>query len=200
MDKIDKFSEIKSIKELESARNEVISAFDKVNFIVENEVDGKIDKEVYTQVSLSGLTNEAFYKEYSGVVDYIKKQHGDFFEDLENDINFNSPTINSTLLENLLSILLKDEKANIVKLYESDKTLFTDKIREKIGNVFSDFITTPKEKKFKLGKFPVRKNTNEIQFDTYGSTEMTDATRKEKLKKIFTKKNKLEGTLNYYRQ
>ena len=200
LDKIDKFSEIKSIKELESARNEVISAFDKVNFIVENEVDGKIDKEVYTQVSLSGLTNEAFYKEYSGVVDYIKKQHGDFFEDLENDINFNSPTINSTLLENLLSILLKDEKANIVKLYESDKTLFTDKIREKIGNVFSDFITTPKEKKFKLGKFPVRKNTNEIQFDTYGSTEMTDATRKEKLKKIFTKKNKLEGTLNYYRQ
>jgi hypothetical protein len=29
---------------------------------------------------------------------------------------------------------------------------------------------------------------------------MTDATKKEKLKKIFTKKNKLEGTLNYYRQ
>jgi hypothetical protein len=47
-----------------------------------------------------------------------------------------------------------------------------------------------------MGKFPIRKNEKEIEFETV-SGEIT--TEKEKLKKIFNTKNKLGTTLNFYR-
>jgi hypothetical protein len=140
------------------------------------------------------------YNEYSNLIDYVVKEHGDFTEDLDNTLNFNSPVISDSILSEFLSILLQGEKENIIKLYESDTTIFTDKVREKLGKIFENFITVQKEKKFKLGKMPIRKNSKSVEFEIGSTAPITDTVEQGVLTNIFLSKNKLgKSVLNFYK-
>ena len=199
---IGKLNEVPSIKTLESVRNEMISAFDKVNYVNQYGHDVTVSGTTGSTYSLSGFTYDKLYNEYSSVVEYITKQNGDFKEDLNVSLDFNSPNITDNILSELLSILLQGEKDNIVKLYEKDTTVFPDNVRTNIGKKINDFITTTKEKKFKLGKFPIRKNENAIEFNVDTITVMgnDDLEEKKVAVKIFNSKVKLDkDTLNFYK-
>ena len=97
----------------------------------------------------------------------------------------------------MLSVLLKDDKKSILDLYNVDTVNFTDKIKTKLEKKLDNFITKPTEKKFKLDKFPVKKNDKEIEFEVVTGDLSTEA--KTDLKKIFNTKNKIGDTLNYYK-
>lgn len=197
---IDGFTEIKSIKNLESVRNGIISAIDNVNYLVNYVHDGQVSGKTFTQANLSGYTYDMIYNEYSNLIDYVVKEHGNFTEDLDNTLNFNTPVISDSILSEFLSILLQGEKENIIKLYESDTTIFTDKVREKLGKIFDNFITVPKEKKFKLGKSPIRKNSKSVEFEIGSTAPITDTVEQGVLTNIFLSKNKLgKSVLNFYK-
>ena len=196
LDKIKKISDFKEMKKVEDVRKEVIESLDKVNFITKYSRDGKIEKENYSGATFSvGFTNEGFYSNYSSVITYIKNNYQYFTEDFTTTLDYSSLSTND--MNDMLSVLLKDDKKSILDLYNVDTVNFTDKIKTKLEKKLDNFITKPTEKKFKLDKFPVKKNDKEIEFQVITGDLTTDA--KTDLKKIFNTKNKIGEKLNFYK-
>ena len=196
---IDGMMDKESIKNLEKYRQSLTSVLDSLNFITEFESDGKIDGKIFTQLPLNGFTNEAFYKEYKPIVNFIKDNHAKLTSVIDNSIDFNQTTINTATLKELLSIFLQGEKSKIVDLYKKDKINFPEKITTKIDNKLTKFIETPKPVKFKYGKVPTYDVNKKVDY-TFG-TETTEVTYDtDILTKIFNFQNKLGDTLNYYKK
>ena len=196
LDKKQKISDFKEMKKVEDVRKEVIEALDKVNFITKYERDGKIEKGNYSGVTFSvGFTNEDFYSNYSSVITYIKNNFQHFTEDFTTTLDYSA--LSPQDMNDMLSVLLKDEKKSILDLYNVDTVNFTDKIKTKLEKKFDDFITKPTEKKFKLDKFPIKKNDKEIEFEVITGDLTTEANTD--LKKIFNTKNKIGEKLNFYK-
>jgi hypothetical protein len=195
-DKIQKISDFKEMKKVEDVRKEVIESLDKVNFITKYERDGKIEKGNYSGATFSvGFTNEGFYSNYSSVITYIKNNFQYFTEDFTTTLDYSA--LSPQDMNDMLSVLLKDEKKGILDLYNVDTVNFTDNIKTKLEKKFDNFITKPTEKKFKLDKFPIKKNDKEIEFDVVTGDLTTEA--KTDLKKIFNTKNKIGEKLNFYK-
>jgi hypothetical protein len=194
---INKFTEITSLKELEDKRNEVIEIIDKFNYIITNSEDGKIVNPNYSGVTLDSFIVSDFYKEYSPTINHLTNNHSVFTEDLDiTSIDFESTTsYDTSTLSELLSILLKDKKfSDFVTLYKDPIFL---PYHEKMRNKFEIFVATLNKKKFKDKNFPERTNTKEVEYVIGAPSEVTDNAT---LKKIFSPKNKLETTLNFYKR
>ena len=154
--------ESSSLKKLEDSRNKVIKLFEKVNFLVKNEFDGKVDGVQFNSTTLSGFTGTTFYNQYSNIVNYFKNKHGEFNEDLDISFDFVTDTLNDNIFLELISILLQGKRETITKLYEEISTKETS---DKIGEIVDKLIETPKEKKFRMGKFPIKKGGSKIEYD-----------------------------------
>jgi hypothetical protein len=190
----------KSINDLEKIRQSLTSTLDRLNFITEFESDGKIEGKTTTQLPFSGFTNEAFYKEYKPVIEFIEDNHSKLTSKIDNSIDFNSITIDTATLKELLSIFLQGEKKNIVDLYKTDSKNFTEKITTKIDNNLKDFIEIPKPVKFKYGKLPVYDVNKKVNYEFGTPTETTDPEFVAALTKVMSIQNKLGDTLNYYKK
>ena len=151
-----------SLKKLEDSRNKVIKSFEKVNFLVKNEFDGKIDGVQFSSTTLSGFTGTALYNQYSNIVDYFKNKHGEFNEDLDTSFDFVTGTLTDNIFVDIMSILLQGKKETITKLYEANST---KEIADEIGEIMDKLIEVPKEKNFRMGKFPIKKGTSKIEYD-----------------------------------
>jgi hypothetical protein len=197
---IDQITSFTGIKDLEDARNELVSALDNVNFIVNYEHDGKIEGETPTKVDISGFTANVLYKEYSKCIEYITDNHSRLIDKIDRTIDFNnmsSLTVDQSI--QMVSILLKDKKEDILKLYESDTTTFkTDVEVPKIKKALENFLETPSEVKFKIKKYPTN-DKKKLTFDTGATADITDATEKDSLKKIMSKKVEVTSKLNFYK-
>jgi hypothetical protein len=189
-----------SIKNLEKYRQSLVTTLDSLNFITEFESDGKIEEKTFTELPLNGFTNEAFYKEYKPIIEFIKDNHPKLTNKIDNSIDFNSTTIDTTTLKELLSIFLQGEKKNIVDLYKTDSKNFTEKITTKIDNNLNKFIQTPESVKFKYGKLPVYDVNKKVDYTIGTPTETTDPDFVAALTKVMSIQNKIGDTLNYYKK
>jgi hypothetical protein len=196
---IDSMMDKESIKNLEKFRQSLTTTLDSLNFVTEFECDGKIDGKTFTQLPLDGFTNEAFYKEYKPVVNFIKDNHTKLTSKIDNSINFNSTSIDTATLKELLSIFLQGEKKNIVDLYKKDTKNFNEKITTKIDEKLTKFIVTPSPVKFKYGKVPTYDVNKKVDY-TFGTPTTTVTYDTEVLTKIMNIQNKLGDTLNYYKK
>ena len=198
---IDSMSQFQSLKDTILIRNKIISLLDKLNFIIENGIDGKVDKGVSTGAFLSGYTYSLLYPAYSNIVTYIKDNQSKFSDDLDSSTYiFSKNTILSTNdLSYFLSVLLKDEKSNIfTKVYGKDTTTFTPRMITDMMKRFDKFITpSPSEKNFKL-KTLTRKNNVQISFN-FSDTTITGAQVTQLQKVNTTSGNKTTTVLNYFR-
>jgi hypothetical protein len=154
--------ESSSLKKLEDSRNKIIKLFEKVNFLVKNEFDGKVNGVEFTSTTLSGFTGTSFYNQYSNIVDYFKNKHDEFNEDLDTSFDFVTDTLNDNIFVEIISILLQGKKETITKLYEENST---KEIADEIGKIMDKLIEIPKEKNFRMGKFPIKKSTSKIEYD-----------------------------------
>jgi hypothetical protein len=195
---IDGFTENSALIELESSRNKLISTFDKVNFIVENQGDGMISGTTFNLATLSGLTSSDFYGTYSSVVTYIQNNHTKLTESLDTSVNFNSLTLTNNLVSDFLSVLLQGHITTITDMYAST---INETTAQKAYDILNDFIETPSEKKFKLSKPPALKNDKGINYTISSVEYITDDTVKTKLMNIKNngKVNLIGTTLNYYK-
>jgi hypothetical protein len=189
-------------KNIEINRNNVIVSLDKLNFIVETLHDGKIsmkDKS-YTGANLIDFTYDKLYNTYSNVIEFIKDNQYKFSEDLDESYVFSR---NTTMTVNdfsyFLSVLLKGYKADILSLYRNDVTF--QKITANIEKGLNKFMAAdPKEKNFRIKKYPMRKDSNIITFTIQDETYGFSNAEKTELENVHrTSGNKTTKFLNYYR-
>jgi hypothetical protein len=199
-ERIDSMSQFKSLKEATAIRNKLIVLLDKLNFIVGNNMDGKIVKDQYTGAQLTGFTSDMLYSKYSNVIDFIGKNQIEFSNDLDDSTYIFSK--DTTMTDNdfsyFLSVLMKDETERILKLYAVDVVVFNDKVKANMRKRLGQFLSTNEpQKKFKF-KFPIRKENNVLSFG-FTDAALTQPQQAE-LKSVLTTSGVKTGTvLNYFR-
>jgi hypothetical protein len=193
---IDGMMDKNSIKILEDRRQFLTTALDSLNFMVDEQSDGKIDGKIFTQLPLNGFNSTNFYNEYKPVIKFIKDNHSKFTSKI---VDFTPTSIDTTTLKEILSVFLQGEKKNIIDLYKKDIKNFPDKITSKINEKLTKFIVIPSPVKFKYGKVPTYDVNKKVEY-TFGTPTTTVTYDTEALTKIMAVKNKLESTLNYYKK
>jgi hypothetical protein len=193
---IDGMMDKNSIKILEDRRQFLTTALDSLNFMVDEQSDGKIDGKIFTQLPLNGFNSTNFYNEYKPVIKFIKDNHSKFTSKI---VDFTPTSIDTTTLKEILSVFLQGEKKNIIDLYKKDIKNFPDKITSKINEKLTKFIEIPSPVKFKYGKVPTYDVNKKVEY-TFGTPTTTVTYDTEALTKIMAVKNKLESTLNYYKK
>ena len=103
-----------------------------------------------------------FFHSLINIVDYFKNKHDEFNEDLDISFDFATGVLNDNIFVELISILLQGKRETIIKLYEEISTKETS---DKIGEIVDKLIETPKEKNFRMGKFPIKKGGSKIEYD-----------------------------------
>ncbi len=195
---VDSFVDIKSIKDVETSRNELIGIVDKFNYLVQYQHDAKISGVTFTATELTGFVDEDFYNQYKVGIEFLDKINSEFVSTLDTSINFSSTSMNDSTLSEILSIFLKDVKWSDFSSIYSDP-VFTE-YKEKMNKKYSQFIDINlKEKKFKDRKYPKRKNTMPLEYIAGADSDITDGVEKDVLFKINRSSNKLFNTLNFYK-
>ena len=190
-----------SLNDVKSKRNLVIESLDKLNYLTKYVGDGQIKDQTYTQATLSGFTFSTLYDEYDIFVDFFDKNSDKFIKDLDTTINFDSLSVNVTILSDLLSVLLSEENdlTSITDIYKDD-LLFSDNIKKRIERKVKRFIKTTKPEKINLSRFKKLKGDSELKFTVSSTADITDGTQKEMLEKIHLDQvTTLGSTLNNFK-
>ena len=95
--------------------------------------------------------------------------------------------------------MLNDSKNDILNQYTDVIVFRPDKEKEKLSKALDKFLEKPDDVKFKLKKYPKRKDNNKIKFKIANQSDITDNTEKEVLKKINSTKLPVDKKLNYFR-
>ena len=206
---IDDMSVEIDIAGFEKKRNSVIMALDGLNFIIETDHDGSITGEEYIGATFdSGYTANALYSTYGNVINYITQAEPLFSEDLDITSYTFTPgsAVNTELLSKFLSELLNSptEKANILKLYDKDTTIFTKRVKGNIEKRINKFMTAvPTDKDFSNvipKNMPTRMNELPVIFNVEDFDYVFTDPEKVKLSNTLSmNSNKTTSTLNYYR-
>ena len=209
--KLNEINELKSIKDFETKRNELIQSLDKLNYITKYGNDVKTEKNKFTEIKLYKLNSVAFdknefYLNYNASVDYINNNTTKMYEKLDTSLNFDNIVITDNVVKNILNATLKNNVDNIVDgvgiaLSQEDYSLI-DKIKEGVTKWFKEI----KSENLKFGKSPVRKNSKPIVYympplDIAESeiAASSDMEIQNEIKWLFGEKNKSTSSLNYYR-
>jgi hypothetical protein len=187
-------------KDLILARNQIIKTLDSLNYLIYYIHDGKVENEKFTKVDLSGFTYNILIEKYLDCVDYINDNHPRLTNKIVNTINFNNAdSITDDQVIKMISNLLNDSKNNILNLY-TDTIVFRPNVeKEKISKSLDKFLEKPDDVKFKLKKYPKRKDNIKIKFKMGTQSDITDTDEKEVLKKINSTKLPVDKKLNYFR-
>lgn len=202
-DKMGELSDLSAVKEMETKRNELIVALDKVNFIVKHFKDSSVSGEVVFSNTLTGYTSDFLYNEYEGAIDSIEKNTPRMYEDLGSFIDFKSPQINSQSFESIMKELLYNDVSKFENsLKVEDVVIFPPDVVSRMMKKVNNFVSKPEEKKFKF-KYNVRKNDKKIVFGYSSTAEETNSTIISDAKKIHTTTsqdgNAYDNKLNFYR-
>jgi hypothetical protein len=194
----EKFNSVQ--KDLLLARNQLIKTLDSLNYLIFYIHDAKIEKEKYTKADLSGYTYDILYKKYDECIDYIIDNHPRLTSKISNTINFDNPqSITDNQVIKMISNILNDSKNDILNQYTDVIVFRPDKEKEKLSKALDRFLEKTDEVKFKLKKYPKRKDDKKIKFKIGNQSDITDNTEKEVLKKINSTKLPVDKKLNYFR-
>jgi hypothetical protein len=201
-DKIGSLTEQSLVKDFDTKRNDLIKVLDEANFLIKYGYDASMDKDKANKAILSGYTSNLIYDEYKTCVEYIQDNTSKFYEKMDNTIDFNNPVITSNILGSLLSTFLNDtdNKTNLMKVFDADKTIFDDNLIEKLKKKLTSFIEKVDTVKFKFKTMKTRKNSNPITYAVSLTEEITDTAVIDQVKNLnSTKVPTISGKLNYYR-
>ena len=206
-DAIEKFTSYKSrvLGNIESDRNNLILTLDKLNFMVEIQQDGKIEKDLSYGISyITPFNGNNTYLKYKKVIDFITAKYDKF--PCEEDFNFKTSSLTSiysgsdTYFKYFLSVLLNDRKADILSLYISNFPDFSDRVYTIVETGLDLFLEPTTGSLVKL-KYPIKSDNIEILYDVNNNPPYEFTVDEQiKLSKINTTGHvNTTGTLNYYR-
>jgi hypothetical protein len=212
-DIIDEFPTLKSIKEVEKSRIETVSIIDKLNYIAIYSGDTKIGSTTgftsdttLVKTPLTGFNQSGFTSNYNVVIDYLRSFDLKTTSLFNSSIDFNtvyleSATISNEDIKSILQVFLIGHKSDIVdplvNRWIGDELLqyTTQNFYEK----FDLFVTSNNTTTLTIDVAPIRSNGTPIEYETSPSTEVPDLTKSDDIFKIFSSKNNLGTTLNFYR-
>ena len=175
-DFLNKIRDEKSTKELEENRNKIIELIDKVNFIMKtNGKDGRFDKKETTVATLTNFDGTKFYDQYDEAINLIKDKHSIFTTDLDNTINFETPSFDDTTYKKVLAFIIKDSVSAIRKAYDDspDKKFFDEntlnRVEKRIEKFISNNKSKPADNKFKYKDAKLKKEIKPFDFTYSGS-------------------------------
>ena len=197
--KLDDLISESSIKEISTKRNLLTMELDKLNYLTKYFADGKVKDGNGTDATLEGFTSQTLYDHYDECIKYINKNSDNFTKKLDDSINFSSLSVDLTVLTDILSVLLYENKQDIKDIYLEDKTLFNETIKNKIDKKVDSFFEETKEKEIRISKDPVRKTDKMDPFKILSTTEITDQSKLDELTKVQSSKVELGTTLNFYK-
>lgn len=200
MESFDTLIKNEQIKNVEIARNEVITVIDKTNFIVTYGHDVQISGLTYTKTNdFTGFNGTTFYNQFKPAITYLKSASSQHISVLDHDFDFTDLSFNSEDLKSIFSILLIGKKDRITQYFEDPDDFIN------VSAMLNQFIyqepadNTANDTTFYLGTFPVRPNDKPIEFKISSTVDMTDEAEKFVANNIFINKNKLGFTLNFYK-
>lgn len=199
---VNKLTEV-DLKDIIEKRNNLIKTLDNLNFVVNNEFDASLVSQKATEITLSGFTSNLLYVEYSSCIESLNDSSPKFYNDLDTDsINFYNPEIDEPLLKNLISILLKDNKTDIINILKVDTKIIDENTQSKLLKKLDKFFDREyNDKNFRF-KLPKKKKETSLRFGILSQTEITDQTIKNNLIRVkSTKTTKIiDNKLNYFRK
>ena len=206
---IDEFPTLKSIKEVEKSRIETVLIIDKLNYIAINSEDTKIGSTTgftsdttLVKTPLTGFNQSGFTSNYFNVIDYLTSFDSKTTSLFSTSINFNdvyleSATISSEDIKSILQVFLigyRDDVLNNI----TNNDLFNVS-PESLNKSFDSFVNTNNLTTLTIDNAPIRSNKTPIEYETSPSSEVPDLTKSDDIFKIFSSKNNLGTTLNFYR-
>jgi hypothetical protein len=205
-DIIDEFPTLKSIKDLEKSRKEFVNVIDKLNYIAINSEDTKIVDTTLVKTPLTGFNQSGFTSNYNVVIDYLRsfdlKTTSLFNPPIDfNTVYLESATISNEDIKSILQVFLIGHKSDIVdplvNRWIGDELLqyTTQNFYEK----FDLFVNSNNTTTLTIDVAPIRSNGTPIEYETSPSTEVPDIEKTDDIFKIFSSKNNLGDTLNFYR-
>ena len=194
----DKLDKITQLNGFDNVRNNLITSLDKLNFIVKYGKDVKYLGVNSIETLLSGFTSDDLYSEYIDSINSIKENSANFYGEL-NDINgtFYNPSIDSTTLGKILSVLLFDYKNTIKNAIEGS---YSGSNKDKLNKTLDTFIVSPTEIIFKFKKFKKRKTNTEFKFKKGSTINIVDNNLLNEMEKLFSTKYLVTDKLNYYKK
>ena len=120
--KIDDINTLKSIKELEAARDKVITTIDFANYMVKFESDSQISGSTYYENILTGFTGTEFYNQYKNAIEYCNSVYTSLNSKFNTSLDFNAigglPIQDS---QQVLPYLVKDNLQDIREEYKKNE-------------------------------------------------------------------------------
>ena len=110
-----------------------------------------------------------------------------------------SSVISDDEFREFVGILLSTKKQILLDtLTKKDSVNFNPAVIKIIDKKLTKFFITPKEVEPKVGKLPIRKNTNKVEFNIVNEDFVFPPDQKTNLIKIHSADTKLGTNLNYY--
>jgi hypothetical protein len=195
---IDGFVMNQSITDILKSRNLLLESLNKVNFLTKIGFDGKVDGSRYYYGTLDGFSTTTFYNEFSSATEYIKTEYPKLETIIDStSIDFGNPIIDDSTFSEILSIFLNKRLDMTLTLIAGATLNAVD--MDKVKNKFDKFVSVPDKVKWKkITKTPIRSSTKKIEYTVTEDTILTPAIIEE-INKLWSVKNKLGTTLNYFR-
>ena len=195
---IDGFVMNQSITDILKSRNLLLESLNKVNFLTKIGFDGKVDGSRYYYGTLDGFSTTTFYNEFSSATEYIKTEYPKLETIIDStSIDFSKPIIDDSTFLEILSIFLNKRLDMTLTLIAGATLNAVD--MDKVKNKFDKFVSVPDKVKWKkITKTPIRSSTKKIEYTVTEDTILTPAIIEE-INKLWSVKNKLGTTLNYFR-
>ena len=208
-DIIDGFSVLKSIKDLEKSRKEFVNVIDKLNYIATYSGDTKIVETTLVKTPLTGFNQSGFTSNYNVVINYLRSFDSKTTSLFSSSINFNlvyleSATITNEEIKSILQVFLIGRKNDIFNPLAEASYIIGDEegsfyILQNFHDKFDLFLNSNNTTTLTIDVAPIRSNGTPIEYETSPSTEVSDTEKTDDIFKIFSSKNNLGDTLNFYR-
>jgi hypothetical protein len=211
-DKIDEFSNLTPIKDLEKSRNEMVGLIDKLNYVVSVSGDTKISGTTLVKLTFpTGFNTTGFTSNYDNVINYLRifNNNRNNLYDSSFDFNTFGPeiSINVDDLKDILKLLLVGHKTDIVdpliNRWIGDELL--QYVTQNFNDIFDTFVSPDPSiltnSIITLETAPLKRNSNPIEYETSVDSPYTIEVEDpdDDILKIFSPKNNLGATLNFYR-
>ena len=184
--------------QLIEVRDRLIKTMDEINFLTKYGYDCAIIEDKTYKGTLTGFDTVLFHGEFNNILNYLEDKHNLIDGRIDNTIDFTAPSINETLLIQILKVFLQKETDNIVSLITDEISLYDDQ-KYQLNTLIKNFISIPSVIDFKTDKPPIRKNDKPLEY-TMTSTEITDPSTITEVLQLWGKKNKVGNRLNYFRK
>jgi len=195
---IDGFVMNQSIIDIVKSRNLLLESLNKVNFLTKIGFDGKVDGSRYYYGTLDGFSTTTFYNEFSSATEYIKTEYPKLETIIDStSIDFGNPIIDDSTFSEILSIFLNKRLDMTLTLIAGATLNAVD--MDKVKSKFDKFVSVPDKVKWKkIAKSPARSSSKKIEYTVTEDT-ISNPTIIEEINKLWSVKNKLGTTLNYFR-